>query len=147
MHWVIFANLNKKPIDLFLCFLFLRIHSNAEKFICADTFSIVLILCEFKMKYSIGMQWTHTQQKLLIYIIILLYYNLKILFDKQNAKFNIHLLCPNKQRQCPCRVVFVTIRLGVYVKNFLVVSCLSPKPSITDFWLLLTPLEVNIAYL
>ena len=26
----IFANLNKKPIDLFLCFLFLRIHSNAE---------------------------------------------------------------------------------------------------------------------
>ena len=46
------------------------------------------------MKYFIGMQWTQ-KQTILIYIII--HYNLKVLFDKQNAKFNIHLLWPNKQ--------------------------------------------------
>ena len=37
------------------------------------------------------------KQTILIYIIILLHYNLKVLFDKQNAKLNIHQLCPNKQ--------------------------------------------------
>ena len=48
------------------------------------------------MKYSIGMQRTQ-KQTILIYIIILQYYNLKVLFDKQNVKFNIHLLCLNKK--------------------------------------------------
>ena len=41
--------------------------------------------------------------------------------------------------------VFVTIRLGVYINNFMLVSCLSPKLSIIDFWLLWTPFEINIA--
>ena len=41
------------------------------KLICVDTLSIVLILCKFKMKFSIGMQWTQ-KQTILIYIIIIL---------------------------------------------------------------------------
>ena len=83
------------------------------------------------MKYSIFMQWKQ-KQTILIYIILL---QLKELFDKQNATFNIHLLCPNKHSSSVIEgTVFVTIRLGVYINNFLVVLCLSPKPSIMDFW-------------
>ena len=44
------------------------------------------------MKYSIFMQWKQ-KQTILIYIILLQF---KEWFDKQNATFNIHLLCPNK---------------------------------------------------
>ena len=70
-------------------------------------------------------------------------HNLKVLFDiKQNAIITYYV-----QTNSSRRTVFVTIRLGVYINTFLEVLCLSPKPSIIDFWLLLTPLEVNIAYL
>ena len=41
------------------------------KLICVDTLSTVLILCKFKMKYSIGMQWT-IKQTILIFITIIL---------------------------------------------------------------------------
>ena len=59
--------------------------------LCRHIVNIVLILSKFKIKDSIGMQYWKPKQTILIYIIILK------LFDKQNAKFNIHLLCPNKQ--------------------------------------------------
>ena len=127
MRQFIFVNFDKKHIDLFLCFLFLRIYLNgSNKSITICVYYVELFLnINVSSQYSV--QNTHAGKLL----------PLLSTYSMQTCTYYV------QTKSYLGRTMFAMII--VYINNVMVMSCLSPKPSVMDLYLLFIPIGIHIA--